>query len=115
MMVSSCAFPYPLLIITIVTTIIVTMVDNNAVGVKELDPVSRKKHNLSNSVKFQLNILKIKKHFALTSISFEGIKTNEQRFGSKIWFNIGDAKTLVKLKEKWSTPYFISTKALILA
>ena len=42
-MVSDCALPYPLLAITIVTTIIVTMIDNNAFGVKELDLASRKK------------------------------------------------------------------------
>ena len=54
--------------------------------------------------KFQLNILRAgsKKHFAST-VSFEGIKINEQKFGSKQGvqhFNIGDTKTLLKLKEK---------------
>ena len=69
-MVSKCALPYPLLTITIVTTIIVTMIDNNTFGVKELDLASRKKHNFSNTVKFQLNILKVEKAFCINQYTF---------------------------------------------
>ena len=76
----------------------------------ELDLASRKKHNfliLWNKThrvpKFQLNILRVEKAFCINQYLLKVSKLmNKYLAQNKVYnyFNIGDSKTLIKLKEK---------------
>ena len=60
--------------------------------------------------KFQLNILRVEKAFCINQYLLKVSKLmNQDLAQNKVYnyLNIGDAKTLAKLKEKYSIHYFL--------